>query len=187
MQCEIILCVVLLPLCRLYSSYIKRTTYHLFSKCTNNITTYTSYKRGANNWWINLAYVHPKAIRFVSPFLWISVILLFVHDLGELNHTWQFVCSVLPNSGEQQATSSILHNLCHLGLEMTYYYILHTNSTYMSKCRKYNWNRYIKGFCLWNVSFEINRLFPIITYLIVMSWPLREIYCYLLHYWWFSV
>ncbi len=58
---------------------------------------------------------------------------------------------------------------------------------YMSKCSKCNWNRYIEGFCMWNVHFHINWLSPNIAYVILTSWPLMAIYFLLSNYWLFSV
>ncbi len=40
----------------------------------------------------------------------------------------------------------------------------------MSKCSSSNWNRYIEGFCMWNVCFDKNWLSPNITNLVLMSW-----------------
>ncbi len=57
---------------------------------------------------------------------------------------------------------------------LVYWYLIHI--FHMSKC---NWNRYIVGFCMWNVHFHINGLSPNIAYVIVMSWPLMAI-CFLL-------
>ncbi len=53
-------------------------------------------------------------------------------------------------------------------------YLIHIY--HMRKCSKCNWNRYIEGFCIWNVHFHINRLSPNIAYFILMSWPLMAIY-----------
>ncbi len=64
-------------------------------------------------------------------------------------------------------------------------YLIHIY--HMSKCSKSNWNRYIEGFCMWNVHFHINGLSPNIVYVILMSWPLMAIYFLLLNYWLFSV
>ncbi len=64
-------------------------------------------------------------------------------------------------------------------------YLIHIY--HMSKCSKCNWNRYIEGFCKWNVYFHINGLSPNIAYVILMSWPLKSI-CFLLsNYGLFSV
>ncbi len=49
---------------------------------------------------------------------------------------------------------------------------------HMSKCSKCNWNRYIEGFCIWNVHFHINGLSLNIVYVILMSWPFMAI-CFL--------
>ncbi len=49
------------------------------------------------------------------------------------------------------------------------------------------WNRYIEGFCMWNVHFHINGLSPNIAYVILMSWPFMAIHFLLLNYWLFSV
>ncbi len=53
-------------------------------------------------------------------------------------------------------------------------YVIHIY--HMSKCSKCNWNRYIEGFCIWNMHFQINGLSPNIAYVILMSWPLMAIY-----------
>ncbi len=47
----------------------------------------------------------------------------------------------------------------------------------MSKCSRSNWNRYIEeGFCIRIMCFDINCLFPNITYLVLMSWHLKEMH-----------
>ncbi len=53
-------------------------------------------------------------------------------------------------------------------------YLIHIY--HMSKCSKCNWNRYIEGFCTWNVHFHINGLSTNIAYVILMSWSLMAIY-----------
>ncbi len=55
--------------------------------------------------------------------------------------------------------------------------ITHTHLTYTS-----NWNKHIERFCMWNVCFDINWSSLYINQLVLMSWPLREIYFYLLNY-----
>ncbi len=64
-------------------------------------------------------------------------------------------------------------------------YLIHIY--HMSKCSKCNWNRYIEGFCMWNVHLHTNGLSPNIAYVILMNWPLMAIYFLLLNYWLFSV
>ncbi len=54
---------------------------------------------------------------------------------------------------------------------LLYWDISLTHLTYMSKCRKSNWNNYVEGFCMWNVCFNINWISPNITHLVLMSWP----------------
>ncbi len=63
-------------------------------------------------------------------------------------------------------------------------YLIHIY--HMCKCSKCNWNRYIEGFCIWNVHFHINGLSPNIAYVILMSWPLMAIYFLSSNYWLFS-
>ncbi len=53
-------------------------------------------------------------------------------------------------------------------------YLIHIY--HMSKCSKCSLNRYIEGFCMWNVHFHINGLSPNMAYVIIMSWPLMAIY-----------
>ncbi len=64
-------------------------------------------------------------------------------------------------------------------------YLIHIY--HMSRCSKCNWNRYIEGFCMWNVHFHISGLSPDIAYVILMIWPLMAIYFLILNYWLFSV
>ncbi len=83
--------------------------------------------------------------------------------------------------GGPQAISEILHIeyriVCCIET-----YIIHIY--HMSKCSRCNWNKYIEGFCMWNVHF---RLSSNIAYVILMSWPLMAIYFLLLNDWLFSV
>ncbi len=87
-------------------------------------------------------------------------------------------------NGGPQAISEILHIEYRMVCCIKAYLI---PIYHMSKCSKCNWNRYIEGFCMWNVYFHINVLSPNITYVILMSWLLMVIYFLLLNYWLFSV
>ncbi len=57
-------------------------------------------------------------------------------------------------------------------------YLIHIY--HISKRSKCNWNKYIEGFCIWNVHFHINGLSPniayVITCVILMSCPSMDIY-----------
>ncbi len=87
-------------------------------------------------------------------------------------------------NGGPQAISDILHIqywvVCCIETHLIHIY-------HMSKCSKCNWNRYIEGFCMWNVNFNINGLSPNIAYVILMNWLLMAMYFLLLNYWLFCV
>ncbi len=94
---------------------------------------------------------------------------------------WGYQLTKIVQNGGPQVISEILHIeyriVCCIETYLIHIY-------HMSKC---NWNRYIEGFCVWNVHFHINGLSPNIAYVILMSWPLMGIYLLLLNYWLFSV
>ncbi len=87
-------------------------------------------------------------------------------------------------NGGPHAISEILHIEYRIDCCIETYLI---HIYHMSTCSKCKWNRYIEGFCMWNVHFHINGLSPNITYINLMSWPLMAIYFLLLNYWLFSV
>ncbi len=98
------------------------------------------------------------------------------------DHPYQLTKTV--QIGGPQAISEFLHIeyriVCCIETYLIHIY-------HMSKYSKCNWNRYIEGFCMWNVHFLINGLSPNITYVILMSWLLMAIYFLLLNYWLCSV
>ncbi len=109
------------------------------------------------------------------------------HQLADLVMTyswWEYQLTQTVQNGGPRAISEILHIeyriLCCIETYLIYIYN-------MNKCTKCNWNRYIEGFCTWNVHFHINGLSPNITNVISMSWTLMAIYFLLLNYWLFSV
>ncbi len=104
---------------------------------------------------------------------------------GSLTPTWWgYQLTKTAQNGGPQAISEILHIkyriVCCIETYLMHIY-------HMSKCSRCNWNRYIEGFCMWNVHFHINGLSPNITYVILMSWPLMAIFFLLLNYWLLSV
>ncbi len=97
---------------------------------------------------------------------------------------WEYQLTKTVQNGGPHAISKILHIEYRIVccIETYLKHIYHIN-----KCSKCNWNRYIEGFCMWNVHFRINGLSPNIAYVILMSWHLMAIYFLLLNYWLFSV
>ncbi len=76
---------------------------------------------------------------------------------------WRYQLTKIVQNGSPQAISEILHIeyqiVCCIET-----YLIHIYD--MSKCSKCNWNRYIEGFCMWNLHFHINGLSPnIVCYL----------------------
>ncbi len=63
--------------------------------------------------------------------------------------------TITVQNGGPQPISEILHIEYQIVrcIEIYSIHIYH-----MSKCSKCNWNRYIKGICMWNVHFHINVL-----------------------------
>ncbi len=97
---------------------------------------------------------------------------------------WGYQLTKTVQNGDPQAISEILYIEYRIvsGIETYLIHIYH-----MNRCSNCNWNRYIEGFCMWNVHFHINRLSPNIAIVILMSWPLMAIYFLLLNCWLFSV
>ncbi len=100
---------------------------------------------------------------------------------------WGYQMTKTVQNGGPQAISQIFHIeywiVCYIETYLVHIY-------HMSNYSKCNWNRYIEGFCMWNVHFQINGFSPNIAYVILMSWPcwpLMAIYFLLLNYWLFSV
>ncbi len=97
---------------------------------------------------------------------------------------WGYLLTKTFQNGGPLAISEILHIeyqiVCCIETYLIHIY-------HMRKCKKWNWNRCIEGFFMWNVHFHINGLSPNIAYVNLMSWPLMEIYFLLLNYWLFSV
>ncbi len=97
---------------------------------------------------------------------------------------WGYQLTKTIQNGGPHAIFEILHIefriVCCIEIYLIHIY-------HMSKYSKCNWNRYIEGFCMWNVHCHINGLSPNIDYVILMSWPLMSIDFLLLNYWLFSV
>ncbi len=95
---------------------------------------------------------------------------------------WGYQLTKIVQNGGPQAISEILHIEYRIvcSIETYIIYIYH-----LSKCRKCNWNRYIEGFCMWNVHFQINVISPNIAYVILINRPLIAINFLLMYYWLF--
>ncbi len=105
---------------------------------------------------------------------------LLFSDLLLLNIAWwRYQLTKPVQNGDPQAISKIFNIEYRIVCCIETYLI---QIYHMSKCSKCNWNRYIEGFCMRNVHFHINGLFPNIAYVILMSWPLMAIYFPLLNY-----
>ncbi len=124
--------------------------------------------------------------KYIHTYQNVTKLLFNLSCMGTIYIVWGYQLTKTVQNGGPQAISEILHVeyeiVCCIET-----YIMH--SYHISKCSKCNWNRYIEGFCMWNVHFHINGLHPPpnIAYLILMSWPLMAIYFHLLNYWLFSV
>ncbi len=97
---------------------------------------------------------------------------------------WGYQLTKTVQNGGQHAIFKILHieyrTVCCIETYLIHMY-------HMSKSSKCNWNRFIEGFCMWNVLFHINGLSPNIACVILMSWPLVAIYFLLSNFWLLSV
>ncbi len=120
-----------------------------------------------------------------QPVSWLCIN-QFQQDLYVMqwNAWWGYQLTKTVQNGGPQAISEILHIEYRIVCCIETYLI---RIYHMSKSRKCSWNRYIEGFCMWNVHFHINELSPNIAYAISLSWPLMAIYFLLLNYWLFSV
>ncbi len=103
-------------------------------------------------------------------------------DVSVPSTWWGYQLTKTVQNGGPHAISEILHIEYRIVCCIETYLI---HMYHISKCSKCNWNRYIEGFCIWNMHFYINGLSPNIVYVIFMSWLLMAIYFLLLNYWLF--
>ncbi len=167
----------------------------IFKTCISNII---NKQRNIAHWWSKNSTDHTTFVA-IACYNWSHhcgtslpcpsmgvLILAMEHSLKSKHHSFYWP----PSPWWEYLLTKTVKKWRFTGLHIQYRvlccietYLIHIYQ--MSKCSKCNWNRYIEGFCMWNVHFHINRLSPNIAYVILMSWPLMAIYFLLLNYWLF--